>query len=89
MKTDAGLAQPVFRGVITLRATETGGLDVELVQVRVGPIPLTMLVPGDLLDAIDEDVNRQLAERTGAADVRLIGVTSDETTLHFYLVSAP
>jgi hypothetical protein len=30
-----------------------------------------------------------LVERTGAANVRLIGVTSDETTLHFYLVGAP
>jgi hypothetical protein len=58
-------------------------------QVRAGPIPLTVFVPGDLLDAIDEDVNRQLVERTGAADVRLVAVTSDETRLHFYLVSAP
>jgi hypothetical protein len=89
VKTDAGFVRPVFRGVIALRATETGGLDVELLQIRAGPIPLTAFVPGDLLDAIDEDVNRQLIERTGAADVRLIGVTSDETTLHFYLVSAP
>jgi len=89
VKTDAGFVRPVFRGVIALRATETGGLDVELLQVRAGPIPLTAFVPSDLLDAIDEDVNRQLIERTGAADVRLIGVTSDETTLHFYLVSAP
>jgi len=89
VKTDAGFMQPVFRGVIALRATETGELDVELLQVRAGPIPVTAFVPDDLLDAIDEDVNRLLAERTGAADVRLIGVTSDEITLHFYLVSAP
>ncbi|MGD8966855.1 MAG: hypothetical protein PVI07_05050 [Anaerolineae bacterium] len=89
VQTDAGPVQPVFRGTITLRATEDGELDVTLVQVRAGHIPLTKFVPSNLLDAIDEDVNRQLAERTRATDVRLIGVTSDETTLHFYLLSAP
>jgi hypothetical protein len=89
VQADAGPVQPVFRGIIALRATETGGLDVTLVQVRVGQIPVTMFVPENLLDAVDQDVNRQLAERTGATDVRLIGVTSDETSLHFYLVSAP
>jgi hypothetical protein len=89
VQADAGPVQPVFRGIITLRPTETGGLDVTLVQVRAGPIPLTMFVPSDLLDAIDQDVNRQLMERTSATDVRLIGITSDETTLHFYLVSTP
>jgi hypothetical protein len=88
VQAELGPVKPVFRGIVALRATESGGLDVSLVQVRAGPIPLTMFVPDDLLDAIDEDVNRQLVERTGATDVRLIGVTSDETTLHFYLVSA-
>jgi hypothetical protein len=89
VRADAGPVQPVFRGTIALRATESGGLDVALVQVRAGHIPLTVFVPGDLLDAIDQDVNRQLEERTGATDVQLIGVTSDETSLHFYLVSSP
>jgi hypothetical protein len=89
VQADAGPLQPVFRGIISLQATDTGELDVTLVQVRVGHIPVTMFVPSNLLDAIDEDVNRQLDERTGATDVRLIGVTSDETSLHFYLVSSP
>jgi hypothetical protein len=89
VQADAGPVQPVFRGTIALRATEAGDLDVTLVQVRAGYIPLTKFVPNDILDAINEDVNRQLAERTGATEVRLVGVTSDETTLHFYLISAP
>ena len=89
VQADIGLVKPVFRGVIALQVTETGKLDVTLVQVRVGHIPVTKFVPNNLLDDIDEDVNRQLAERTSATDVRLIGVTSDETSLHFYLVSTP
>jgi hypothetical protein len=87
VQADAGPVEPVFRGIIKLRATETGRLDVTLVQVHAGHVPLTKFVPNNLLDAIDKDVNRQLADRTGATDVRLVGVTSDETTLHFYLVS--
>jgi hypothetical protein len=89
VQADGGPVKPVFRGVVTLRVTESGAIDVDLVQVRAGPIPLTMFVPSDLLDAIDQDVNRQVAERTSVADVRLVGVTSDETKLHFYLISAP
>jgi hypothetical protein len=89
VQADAGPVQPVFRGIIALQATEAGELDVTLVQVRAGHIPLTKFVPNNLLDAINEDVNRQLAERTDATEVRLIGVTSDETSLHFYLVSVP
>ncbi|MGC9335535.1 MAG: hypothetical protein ACP5JJ_15400 [Anaerolineae bacterium] len=88
-RVDLGLVQPVFRGTIALEPTETGGLDVTLVHVSMGHIPVTMFVPRNLLEDVDQDVNRQLMERTGAADVQLIGLTSDETTLHFYLGSAP
>jgi hypothetical protein len=88
-RVDLGPVQPVFRGSIALAPTDTGELDVTLSQVRMGHIPVTMFVPGSLLEAVDQDINSQLTEHTGAAGVRLIGVTSDESSLHFYLASAP
>jgi hypothetical protein len=89
VQAEMGPLQPVFHGTIALRATETGELDISLARVRVGSISVTRFVPADMLAAINRDVNRQLAERTGDSKVRLIGVSSDETTLRFYLVPAP
>ncbi len=88
VQSQLGPLQPVFRGSVSFRATESGDLRITLTEVRVGHLPVTMFVPSGLLEEINQDVNRQLNERTGATDVRLIGVTSDENTLRFYLISA-
>ena len=89
VQSQIGPLEPVFRGSVRFRATEFGELEISLNQVRVGLLPVTVFVPRQLLEEINRDVNRQLSERTGATDVRLIGVTSDETTLRFYLELAP
>ena len=89
VQSEIGPLHPVFEGSVVLRATEAGELEVVLSEVRVGRLPVTMFVPDHLLDDVNRDVNRQLKERTGSTDVRLVAVTSDETTLHFFLVSVP
>lgn len=88
VQTEVGPLRPVFRGTVRFHATEAGELRVTLEEVRVGRLPVTSLVPDQMLEDVNEDVNRQLQERAGAAEVQLTGVTSDDTTLHFYLISA-
>lgn len=89
VQVEAGPLHPVFRGTVALRATEAGKLEVTLVEVRAGYVPVTAFVPAGLLTAMNQAINQQLTERVGATGVQLAGVTSDETSLHFYLVSAP
>jgi len=89
VQMEAGPLRPVFHGTVALRATEAGGLEVMLVEVRAGHVPVTAFVPAGLLTAVNQAINQQLTERVGATGVQLAGVTSDETSLHFYLVSAP
>jgi hypothetical protein len=86
VQVQIGPLRPIVRGTVALRATEAGQLQVTLTQVQMGALPVTSLVPAGTLDPVNESINRQLTERTGAADVRLIGVASDETTLRFYLI---
>lgn len=86
VKVEIGPFRPIVRGTVALRATDDGQIEVILTQVQLGFLPVTAFVPADTLDAVNESVNQQLTERTAAAGVRLIGVTSDETTLRFYLV---
>jgi len=88
VQAEIGPLRPVFQGTVRFRATEAGELRVTLEAVRVGSLPVTSFVPAHMLDDVNEDVNRQLRERAGAAEMQLTGVTSDDTTLHFYLVSA-
>ncbi len=89
VQSQIGPLEPVFHGSVRFRATDLGELEISLNEVRVGLLPVTVFVPRHLLQEINRDVNRQLSERTGPTDVRLIGVTSDETTLRFYLELAP
>lgn len=88
VQAEIGPLRPVFQGTVRFRATDAGELRVTLEEVRVGSLPVTSFVPDHVLDDVNEDVNRQLRERAGAAEMQLTGVTSDDTTLHFYLVSA-
>ncbi len=88
VQAQIGPLEPVVRGLLLFRATERGDLEISLDDVRVGRISVKAFVPGGLLDDVNREVNRQLDERTGATDLTLIAVTSDETTLRFYLSSA-
>jgi hypothetical protein len=56
-------------------------------ELEVGRLSVAHLVPDRLLTSLNEQVNRELVERTSAMGVRLLGVASDETTLRLYLVS--
>ena len=87
VQAEVGPLRPIFRGTVSFRATEAGDLRIELERVEVGRLPVTGFVPKDTLDDVNVDANRQLEERAGSTGLRLVGVTSDETTLHFYLAS--
>ena len=84
-----GPLRPVVHATAALRASAAGEFEVVLIEARIGYLPLTALVPADLIATMNETINQQLAERTGETNVRVAGITSDETTLHLYLVSAP
>lgn len=83
-----GPLHPVLRGTVALQVTELGELQVTLKELEVGRLSLAPLVPDRLLTTVNDEINRQLAERTTGMGVRLLGLSSDETTLHLYLVSA-
>lgn len=83
-----GPLHPLFRGTVALEVTEAGELRVTLTELEVGRLSVASLVPDRVLDSLNEQVNRELVERTTAMGVRLLDVTSDETSLHLYLVSA-
>ena len=89
VQMDAGPLRPVFKGTIEMRATEAGELEIALVQVLVGNIPVTALVPADQFASVNESVNQQLVDRAAAAgsELRVAGVTTDDTSLHLYLVA--
>ena len=87
VQAEVGPLHPIFRGTVSFRATDGGDLRVALERVEVGRLPVTGFVPAGMLDDVNQDVNRQLEERAGSTGLRLVGVTSDETTLRFYLAS--
>ena len=86
---ELGPLRPVFEGTVTLRATEAGRIDIEIVEARAGYFPVTAFIPPGLDAETDRVVNEIFEERAGGAGVRLVGIASDETTLRFYLVSEP
>jgi hypothetical protein len=86
---EAGPLRPVFEGTIRLQPSAAGGLEVEFLSVQVGYLPVTPLVPTSQITAINAAINQMLEERAGAVDLQVVGVTSDETTLHIYLAVAP
>jgi hypothetical protein len=74
-------------GAITI-AVRDGQLKFHVADLRAGQVPVTLLALPFLpaIEAqINEQANRQLAERSAQAKVKLLGVTSDDTQLRFYL----
>jgi hypothetical protein len=84
-QVELGPVRPAFHGTVALRATPAGELEIILIEVRAGYVPVTPFVPPDLLTAVHQSINQQLTERLGTTGVQLVGVSSDETTLRFYL----
>ena len=89
VQMELGPLRPVFEGTVTLRATEEGWLEVEVVEVRAGYLTVTPFVPSGLTAEVNQAVNQMFAKRTAGTGVRLVGIASDDTTLRFYLVSEP
>ena len=89
MQMEAGPLRPVFRGVIAFRATEAGEIEMELIEVRVGYLPVTALVPAAQLDAVNQAVNLMLTERSAAMGsvLRVVDVRTEETRLRIYFVT--
>jgi hypothetical protein len=83
---EAGPLRPVFDGTLEFRTTDAGQLDIRFASVRAGYLPVTAFVPASQADAINLSINKMFAERAGPLNLRVAGVTSDETTLRFYLV---
>jgi hypothetical protein len=83
----AGPFRPLLHGTVALHVTEAGQLEVGLKALEAGRLSLATIVPDRLLARVNEEINEQLTERTTTLGVRLLGITSDETTLHVYLVS--
>ena len=86
-KVKLGSLEPVIRGTAVLRPTANGELEVKLVDVRLGYLPITVLMPSGPLDEMNVAINELMAERMGAMEVRVVGVGGDETTLRFYLAA--
>jgi hypothetical protein len=86
---EVGPLRPVFEGTIRLQPSPAGGLEVEFLSVQVGYLPVTPLVPTSQIAAINLAINQMVQERAGPIDLQVVGVTSDETTLHIYLAVAP
>jgi hypothetical protein len=84
-KVKLGPLEPVIRGTAVLRPTVDGDLEVMLVDVRLGYLPITMFIPSGTLDEMNAAINQMMAERMGAMEVKVAGVGGDETTLRFYL----
>lgn len=84
-QVEIGPLRPVFKGTLAFQATDTGQLELRFSRVMAGYLPVTALVPAGQKRALNQALNRMIAERAGPFDLRIAGVASDETTLRFYL----
>jgi hypothetical protein len=81
------LGKLMVEGAVTM-AVKDERLAIRIVDARLGQLPLIGLLKPflpSIESRIDEEANRQLSERLAQANVRLIGVTSDDTYLRFHL----
>jgi hypothetical protein len=59
---EVGPLRPVFEGTIRLQPSASGGIEVEFLEVRVGYLPVTPLVPASQTEAINAAINRMVEE---------------------------
>lgn len=78
-----------INGLITFAARD-GQLVIHIADVRLGQLPVTTLMqlfaPG-MEAQINAQANQQLRERSAQANVALVGVSSDDTQLRFFLAA--
>ena len=86
-KVKLGSLEPVIRGTAVLRPTDDGQLEVTLVGVRLGHLPITAFIPSGTMDEMNAAIDQMMAERMGAMQVKVAGVGGDETTLRIYLTA--
>ncbi len=89
VQIDAGPVHPVFDGTLQFAATDTGELELRIASVRAGYLPVTAFVPASATEEINRSINLLFSERAGSFNLRVAGVTSDDTSLHFYLAIVP
>lgn len=89
VQMEAGPLRPVFRGVLAFRATPAGEIEIDIVEIHVGYIPVTPFVPASQLTAVNLAINKMLIERAAATGtvLQVVGVQTDETRLRFYFVA--
>ncbi|MFP4344551.1 MAG: hypothetical protein ACLFU8_07655 [Anaerolineales bacterium] len=83
-----GPFEPVVEGTLGFRASSTGSIEVVLLEAQMGRLPLTGLVPKGALDNVNADIEGQIVERVRSADMDLVGVSTDETSLRLFLESS-
>lgn len=86
LDTPIGLA--TTRGTVELAVVD-GLLSIRILEVRLGQLPVTLLARPFLAGIekqINEQANRLLTERSSSAPVKLLGMTSNESEIRFYLV---
>ncbi|MBN1921953.1 MAG: hypothetical protein JW892_11960 [Anaerolineae bacterium] len=81
----AGPFKPVARGAVAFRADGAGGMAVQLLHVKMGRLSLLRLVPGSVMDEMNDIVNTELVGRVGSKGLEVVAVASDETSLRLYL----
>jgi len=86
-KVKLGPFEPTIQGTVVMRSTPDGQLEVELADVRLGYLPITMFIPSGPIDEMNVAINQMMAERMGPMQARVVGVGGDETTLRFYLLA--
>lgn len=78
-----------FTGAVAITARD-GQLDIGIVSVNLGPLPVTPLMRAfypDIEGRINAEANRLLLERAGEARLRLAAVTTSDTHLHLFLAA--
>ncbi len=87
VQVQSPLGEMTVNGLVTL-AVQDGQLVIHIADVRLGQLPVTalmqMFAPG-LEVQINEQANKQLQDRTALANVKLVGVSTDDTQLRVFL----
>ncbi|MBN1260995.1 MAG: hypothetical protein JXB35_09980 [Anaerolineae bacterium] len=89
VKLGLGPFEPVIEGQAAFRTSGDGGLAIELVEVKLGKLALTNLIPQSIVDQMGDLVNDELVGRVASKGLEVVAVSSGDTTLSLYLASTP
>jgi hypothetical protein len=81
-----GPLEPVMEGTVGFRVTDDGaGIEVVLLDAKVGRLRLTRLIPAGVLDDVNANIKRLIIDKVGSQGLRVVGVSSDDTTLRLLM----